>query len=788
MNLTDQQLADFRTQICAQHKKGNCANPDRCPDSHCQTWQRRNPYHYNYASKMCPDIEFVKKGNKMTLLGRCTRGRVCTFAHSKEEELYHPSMYKTRMCNAHPYCTRYFCPFAHHLSEIREPSALLHYSDPPQTTDLLHELLLANSRELNDTQQESYKKTSKLKIRSFLESPTSSSTTASSCLIFSNALANKKDTRSLGALSRYSELVVEEFEKQSREANPVVLSSENLSNKSLRLNESMDARYVNQAFRKSSTPSDQIKNLFLKYGNNLNLFTEPFSSPRDQLNESSLSEFSFLYENNSSGSAELSLAPHTSDNTSEPQYQPPAHKLSASHQNVSKFTSSITTSTIYSTSPPKYILRPEDGVSPWASTRADGVQTSDPNSKFRDVRLDSIHTDTHTIMPSDTMNDVTDLKDFVTQNMLSDSRNYHEFWDPFGPLTIKTLPDEKITHLGNENESDNNREKKSCTPETILPPDAKSSLQNIETDLQMTRTNISFDEKIRELDALGDYFVNVEQHINRLRSKPQLEKTLPLSVGIDISPNKWQTTGTSVHNFNLTQRTDLDCSVSESLFSDKDSRTKSPCLFQDAQRRSIDMFSYIGTHDIRPDKSVEWQDIDSGETSQIPSLRALAALLTQSLTQSTEYGSEHARFYDLLNFREPANVMQEAPPIEHQFNNKIDEENNSSSNSTHLTKDFLDSASETSLFDCRNSSSKQSYRSSDSLLFTHSIGWTKSDINQNLSFPSVSHNVKESSSGSCCEFQPFCHPESSYFLPHYLLDDNIPSIKPIALYNKLIND
>lgn len=66
----------------------------------------------------------------------------CMFAHSKEEELYHPSMYKTvsffpqcvashqqcafllqRLCNSYPSCTRYYCPFAHSEEELRKPKS-----------------------------------------------------------------------------------------------------------------------------------------------------------------------------------------------------------------------------------------------------------------------------------------------------------------------------------------------------------------------------------------------------------------------------------------------------------------------------------------------------------------------------------------------------------------------------------------------------------------------------------------------------------------------------------------
>lgn len=72
---------------------------------------------------LCPGIEFRRSNSKMSLIRHCTRGRSCTFAHSKEEELYHPLMYKTKICTVFPNCDRHYCPFAHSVDEIRHPYA-----------------------------------------------------------------------------------------------------------------------------------------------------------------------------------------------------------------------------------------------------------------------------------------------------------------------------------------------------------------------------------------------------------------------------------------------------------------------------------------------------------------------------------------------------------------------------------------------------------------------------------------------------------------------------------------
>lgn len=118
--MSDDTLLLFRTKLCRAHQSQQCKNADKCPHSHCLTWQRRNPSVTWYSQKLCPEIQFSKKGSKMTLIRRCTKGRACTYAHSKEEELYHPQMYKTKMCSAYPNCTRYYCPFAHSTEELRD--------------------------------------------------------------------------------------------------------------------------------------------------------------------------------------------------------------------------------------------------------------------------------------------------------------------------------------------------------------------------------------------------------------------------------------------------------------------------------------------------------------------------------------------------------------------------------------------------------------------------------------------------------------------------------------------
>ncbi|KAF7455876.1 Zinc finger C-x8-C-x5-C-x3-H type family protein [Cryptosporidium felis] len=115
------ELYVFRTIVCNSHLHGKCENSDSCPFSHCLTWQRRNPNDHYYSPKLCPEICFVKNNEKMNLIRRCKKGKLCTFAHSKEEQLYHPLMYKTKGCSLYPNCNRYYCPFSHGVEQIRTP-------------------------------------------------------------------------------------------------------------------------------------------------------------------------------------------------------------------------------------------------------------------------------------------------------------------------------------------------------------------------------------------------------------------------------------------------------------------------------------------------------------------------------------------------------------------------------------------------------------------------------------------------------------------------------------------
>lgn len=66
-------------------------------------------------------LEFRKvEGEGFNVLNRCEMKRNCQYSHTKEEQLYHPYVYKTQLCRKFPMCYKKFCPFAHGMNELRQ--------------------------------------------------------------------------------------------------------------------------------------------------------------------------------------------------------------------------------------------------------------------------------------------------------------------------------------------------------------------------------------------------------------------------------------------------------------------------------------------------------------------------------------------------------------------------------------------------------------------------------------------------------------------------------------------
>lgn len=133
----DQMLNIFRTKPCQRlARDGVCGWKSQCQYSHCLDWPRRQPRRYNYSPELCPSIRTVEDADgTVRIESKCTAGLRCPWAHSKEEVLFHPHIFKTTLCDDHANnasggqpktrgakkqkCHRYYCPFAHGSDELR---------------------------------------------------------------------------------------------------------------------------------------------------------------------------------------------------------------------------------------------------------------------------------------------------------------------------------------------------------------------------------------------------------------------------------------------------------------------------------------------------------------------------------------------------------------------------------------------------------------------------------------------------------------------------------------------
>lgn len=122
--LSTDDLVKFRTRFCERFLQfGECNFGGKCQYSHNMTWRRRSPQKYLYEPRLCENIlSFVgDNGAKRQSLVNCHNGKSCKFAHSREEILYHPLVYKTAMCEDLS-CCKYYCPFGHAVEELLPPS------------------------------------------------------------------------------------------------------------------------------------------------------------------------------------------------------------------------------------------------------------------------------------------------------------------------------------------------------------------------------------------------------------------------------------------------------------------------------------------------------------------------------------------------------------------------------------------------------------------------------------------------------------------------------------------
>jgi serine/threonine protein kinase len=103
---------------------------------------------------MCPDIvTWVGNEGRRHVSINCRNGKNCNHAHSREEILYHPTVYKTSMCESWN-CSRYYCPFAHSMDElVSKPPPFDPHADPAQEEQRLRQLNLEDFWEDNDFEE-----------------------------------------------------------------------------------------------------------------------------------------------------------------------------------------------------------------------------------------------------------------------------------------------------------------------------------------------------------------------------------------------------------------------------------------------------------------------------------------------------------------------------------------------------------------------------------------------------------------------------------------------------------
>jgi len=109
----------FRTNFCSM--RGNCRRQGKCSDAHSKITKRRVPAldekrrKWNYIPKPCPQYR---------ISNNCSLGDSCPRSHGWLEVIYHPLIYKTKLCKSkrkNGICIKYglYCARAHSWFEVR---------------------------------------------------------------------------------------------------------------------------------------------------------------------------------------------------------------------------------------------------------------------------------------------------------------------------------------------------------------------------------------------------------------------------------------------------------------------------------------------------------------------------------------------------------------------------------------------------------------------------------------------------------------------------------------------
>uniref|UniRef100_A0A0G4HVP7 C3H1-type domain-containing protein n=1 Tax=Chromera velia CCMP2878 TaxID=1169474 RepID=A0A0G4HVP7_9ALVE len=131
--MNDHELNIFRTKICDRYLTAKCEFGERCQFSHNPKWVRRAPMGDRngtgtkglmYRPELCPFVFSLGEEGEANPMRHCPNQAGCTMAHSREEQVFHPLMYKQIICHlprieSTSRCIRGdFCPLAHGYLEV----------------------------------------------------------------------------------------------------------------------------------------------------------------------------------------------------------------------------------------------------------------------------------------------------------------------------------------------------------------------------------------------------------------------------------------------------------------------------------------------------------------------------------------------------------------------------------------------------------------------------------------------------------------------------------------------
>ncbi|CAE8621789.1 unnamed protein product, partial [Polarella glacialis] len=93
------EMVSVSAQTCIRFQKGgHCDWKSQCQYSHCLSWPRRPLNRHTYSPELCKHVRVTMLNGEAQVEIHCARDKECSKAHSKEEVLYHPHLFKTMLC------------------------------------------------------------------------------------------------------------------------------------------------------------------------------------------------------------------------------------------------------------------------------------------------------------------------------------------------------------------------------------------------------------------------------------------------------------------------------------------------------------------------------------------------------------------------------------------------------------------------------------------------------------------------------------------------------------------